>query len=199
MTTIRTSSTEERLARIRELLPEIEQISRADAREAVVQIWDQVWRESEWDDLATIPKNGSAPLATEKVHGAWTLVTHARTVAQLAVANAEILTKLHGLEFDRDALLVIALLHDASKVVEYIGSPEAVEKGRFGELIQHGVYGSFLMWQHNLPLEWIHAVISHTPSSAVPPKTQEALIVRYVDFLDTDAMLLDIGGKLHIG
>jgi putative nucleotidyltransferase with HDIG domain len=135
----------------------------------------------------------------EHVPGAWTLVTHARTVARLAIANAEVLTEMHGLSFDRDALLVISLLHDASKVVEYVGTPASIQKGRFGELIQHGVYGAFLMWQRALPLEWVHAIISHTPSSAVPPKTQEALLVRYVDFLDTDAMLLDTGEKLHIG
>jgi putative nucleotidyltransferase with HDIG domain len=133
------------------------------------------------------------------VPDAWTLVTHARTVAQLSLANAEVLERLHGIHYDRDALLVIALLHDVSKLVEYVDDQDGgAEKGEFGELIQHGVYGAFLMWQHALPLEWVHAVISHTPSSRVLPKTQEALIVRYVDFLDTDAMLLDIGDPLHL-
>lgn len=196
--TTRTSDAEERHAHILELLPEIDEIHAAGARDAVVEIWDRVWQESEWDDLATIPKNPSAADAVEHVPFAWTLVTHARTVAQLALANADVLTALHGIQYDRDALIAIALLHDASKVVEYVGSPASIEKGHFGRLIQHGVYGAFLMWQHELPLEWVHAVISHTPSSATPPQTQEALLVRYVDFLDTDVMLLDTGGKLHI-
>jgi putative nucleotidyltransferase with HDIG domain len=198
VTATRNSARDERRSRITELMPEIDLISKPEVRDAVVEIWDRVWQESEWVDLATVPKNPAAATAVEYVPGAWTLVTHSRTVAQLALANADVLTRMHGLEYDRDALLVIALLHDASKVVEYVGTPASIEKGHFGQLIQHGVYGAFLMWQHELPLEWVHGVISHTPSSATPPQTQEALIVRYVDFLDTDVMLLDTGGKLHI-
>jgi putative nucleotidyltransferase with HDIG domain len=189
----------ERIAHIRTLLPEIGRISSAEARAAVEHIWARCWAESEWPDLATVPKNSASSRATEYVPGAWTLVTHARTVAQLALANADVLERLHGIHYDRDALLVIALLHDVSKLVEYVDdSTGAARKGHFGELIQHGVYGAFLMWQHALPVEWVHAVISHTPSSAVLPQTQEALVVRYVDFLDTDAMLLDLGDPLHI-
>jgi hypothetical protein len=30
------------------------------------------------------------------------------------------------------------------------------------------------------------------------PRTHEALIVRYVDFLDTDSMLLDAGEELYL-
>jgi putative nucleotidyltransferase with HDIG domain len=189
----------DRITRIRELLPEIERIGSAEARTAVERIWERCWAESEWPDLAAVPKNSASSRATEHVPGAWTLVTHTRTVALLALANADVLERLHGIHYDRDALLVIALLHDVSKLVEYVADDAGgARKGNFGELIQHGVYGAFLMWQHALPTEWVHAVISHTPSSTVPPQTQEALVVRYVDFLDTDAMLLDLGDPLHI-
>jgi putative nucleotidyltransferase with HDIG domain len=188
-----------RIRRIRELLPELQEIGSEQARIAVEQIWERCWAESAWPDVAVVPKNGAAARAVAHVPDAWTLVTHARTVAQLSLVNAEVLERLHGIHYDRDALLVIALLHDVSKLVEYVDDQDGgAEKGEFGELIQHGVYGAFLMWQHALPLEWVHAVISHTPSSRVLPKTQEALIVRYVDFLDTDAMLLDIGDPLHL-
>jgi putative nucleotidyltransferase with HDIG domain len=188
-----------RLARIRELLPEIAEISSAQARTAVAEIWEKAWADSEWPDPAVVPKNGAAARAVEHVPAAWTLITHTRAVARLALASADVLTDLHGLTYDRDALLVIALLHDVSKIIEYVATEDGgARKGRFGQLVQHGVYGAFLMWQHALPLEWVHGVISHTPASSVPPRTPEALVVRYVDFLDTDAMLLDIGERLHI-
>jgi hypothetical protein len=189
---------DEDIERIRELIPEIALIGDDSLREAVEEIWQQAWRESDWDDLADVPKNPSSPAAPQRTADAWTLVTHTRAVAQLAVPAAETIKALHGIDFDRDALLALAILHDASKLLEYEGTREAITKSRTGRLIQHGVYGAFLMWQHGLPVELVHGVISHTPSSTVLPQTHEALIVRYVDFLDTDSMLLDAGEKLFL-
>ena len=196
--TLRTENAHPNVESIRKLLPEIAQIGDDSLRGIVEAIWDQVWRESDWDDLADIPKNPSAPAAPARVPNAWTLVTHTRAVAQLAVSAAETIKTLHGIDYDHDALLALALLHDVSKVVEYEGTKDEIEKGRMGKLIQHGVYGAFLMWQHGLSHEMVHAVISHTPSSRVLPQTHEALVVRYVDFLDTDTMLLDAGEKLYL-
>jgi hypothetical protein len=196
--TRKTDNAHQNLESIRELLPEIAQIGDDTLRGIVEEIWDQVWQESDWEDLADIPKNPSSPAAPARVPNAWTLVTHTRAVAQLAVTSAETIRTLHGIDYDHDSLLALALLHDVSKVVEYEGTKDAIEKGRMGNLIQHGVYGAFLMWKHGLSHEMVHGVISHTPSSRVLPQTHEALIVRYVDFLDTDAMLLDAGEKLYL-
>ena len=186
------------LRRVREAIPEVGLIGDAGLRGAVESIWQEAWRASTWDDLTDVPKNPSATSAPQRVADAWTLVTHTRAVAQLALASAETVKALHGIDFDRDALLALAILHDVSKLVEYEGTRTAITKTRLGELIQHGVHGAFLMWQHGLPVELVHGVISHTPSSNVLPQTHEALIVRYVDFLDTDSMLLDAGEKLFL-
>jgi hypothetical protein len=183
---------------IRELLPELAQISDDGLRQTVESIWEQLWRESDWEDLADVPKNPSSPGAPQRVPNAWTLVTHSRAVARLAVGSAETIKDLHGIDYDHDSLVALALLHDVSKILEYEGTKESVRKGRMGSLIQHGVYGAFLMWQHGLSHEMVHGVIAHTPSSGVLPQTHEALIVRYTDFLDTDSMLLDAGEKLYL-
>jgi putative nucleotidyltransferase with HDIG domain len=193
-----TTTKEDRIAQIRQLLPELTQIEDLSLRGAVEEIWEQVWSESGWVELADIPKNASAPGAPQRVTNAWTLITHSRAVAQLARATADIILTLHGIPYDGDALLALALLHDVSKVVEYEGTKDASRRSEFGKLIQHGVYGAFLMWQHGLPTELVHGVIAHTPSSRNLPRTHEALIVRYVDFVDTDAMLLDAGEALHL-
>ncbi|MBF8188356.1 HD domain-containing protein [Nonomuraea sp. K274] len=187
-----------RIERIRGLLPEIAQISDESLRSTVETIWERMWAESGWGDIADIPKNPSAPGAPQRVPDAWTLVTHTRAVAQLALTSAETVKTLHGIPYDHDALLAIALLHDVSKIVEYEGTREKIQKGHVGRLIQHGVYGAFMMWQHGLPTELVHGVIAHTPSSRGVPQTHEALIVRYVDFLDTDSMLLDAGEELYL-
>jgi putative nucleotidyltransferase with HDIG domain len=189
---------DKRIEHIRALVPEIAGIGDSALRHAVESIWDEMWSQSSWEELADIPKNPSAADAPQRVPGAWTLVTHTRAVAQLAVTSAEIVRTLHGIPYDTDALLAIALLHDVSKIVEYEGTKDKSRKSRTGELIQHGVYGAFLMWQHKLPEELVHGVIAHTPNSRTLPRTHEALIVRYVDFLDSDSMLLDAGHELHL-
>ena len=188
----------ERIGHIRSLLPEIADIADDSLRSAVESIWEEMWNQSDWDELADIPKNPSAADAPQRVPDAWTLVTHTRAVAQLAVTSAEIIQRLHGIPYDPDALLAIALLHDVSKIVEYEGTKDKSRKSRTGELIQHGVYGAFLMWEHKLPVELVHGVVAHTPNSRTLPRTHEALIVRYVDFLDSDSMLLDAGLELHL-
>jgi putative nucleotidyltransferase with HDIG domain len=192
------ATTQQRIEQIRGLLPEISQIADDTLRRAVESIWEQMWTESDWADLADIPKNPSAPSAPQRVPDAWTLITHTRAVAQLAVTSAETVKTLHGIPYDHDALLAMALLHDVSKIVEYEGTKEKIQKSRTGQLIQHGVYGAFMMWQHKLPTELVHGIIAHTPSSRGVPRTHEALIVRYVDFLDTDSMLLDAGEELYL-
>jgi putative nucleotidyltransferase with HDIG domain len=189
---------QDNVASIRELLPEIAAIGDDSLREAVELIWEQVWRESDWEQLADIPKNPSAPAAPQRVENAWTLITHSRAVAQLALSSAETIKSLHGIGYDHDSLLALALLHDVSKVVEYEGTRDSITKSAMGKLIQHGVYGAFLMWQRGLSTELVHGVVSHTPSSRILPQTHEALIVRYVDFLDTDSMLLDAGEELYL-
>jgi hypothetical protein len=184
--------------RVRELLPELQQIGDEGLRDAVTEIWLQAWTESGWEDMAAVPKNPSATKAAASVDDAWTLITHTRVVAQVAAASADIVAKLHGTAYDLDTVIALALLHDVSKLLEYEGTETSVAKSRFGELIQHGVYGAFLAWQQNLPVELVHGIIAHTPSSRSAPKTQEALIVRYADFISTDTLLLDVGEKLFI-
>ena len=192
------TSTDADLTRIHTLLPELDDIADTGLRTTVATIWQEFWRDSQWTDLAEIAKNPSATQAPERTPDAWTLVTHTRAVARLAVQAGETMQELHGIPFDRDALIALALLHDVSKIVEYEGSRQQVRKSQIGELIQHGVLAAAKMHQHGLPVEMVHGVVAHTPTSNTFPRTHEALIIRYVDFLDTDVMLLDAGLPLYL-
>jgi hypothetical protein len=44
----------------------------------------------------------------------------------------------------------------------------------------------------------VHAIVSHTRRSGVAPRTLEAVILHYVDYLDTDVLLLDCGQELDV-
>ena len=183
------SERDRRRTRIAELLPEVELIGSSDWRKAVIDIWDEVWAESEWGDPEACPKSHKQVLDSSNV-------LHTRSVTQQALATAEIVERLHGAAVDRDVLVSGCLLHDVSKLVECRPSDEGVATSHLGDLIQHGVYAAHKALAHGLPESVAHILISHTHASRTVPATIEAIIVHYVDFLDSDVLLQQRGIRL---
>jgi putative nucleotidyltransferase with HDIG domain len=165
------------------LIPELQLVSSADLRRAITEVWSAAWKLSDWESLTDVPKAAGILPPSRK------LVTHTRSVARLAVSAAEIIRDAHDIPFDRDELVTIALLHDVSKVIEAVGPPEAPSPSVAGRLFQHATFGAHLMWNAGLPDTIVHGVIAHTVQSKTVPATWEAIIVHYVDYLDSDAML----------
>lgn len=183
----------EDVAYVTSVFPEVEDISDARLREQVIDIWVECWRESAWERIEDAPKNPNNLGSERRLH------QHVRGVTQEAVATAEIVENLHGIAADRDTLLAAALLHDVSKLVEY--QPDgagSAETSPLGKLIQHAAYAAHKAWEKGVPDEVVHVIISHTRNSNKPPRTLEGLIVHYVDYLDTDALLFDAGAKLDL-
>lgn len=179
---------------VRDALPELLLIENNDLREAVVSIWADCWGDSEWEMLLSVPKHPD--LRPER-----TLVDHSRSVAKLAVACAQVVCEIHGLEFDQDTIVASALLHDVSKMVEYRpdrAGRSAAELSELGQRLQHAFYGAAQAMGHQLSLEIIHAIVAHTAFSKVVPQTWEAVLVHYVDYLDSDALLLAENRPLHL-
>jgi putative nucleotidyltransferase with HDIG domain len=187
MTDVTTDGTE---TAVLSALPEIGDISDGSLRDAVTRVWSRAWRSSGWQRLDEVPKSPDLPARR-------TLVTHTRAVTRIAAGITDVVTGLHGVTVDRDATLAIALLHDVSKLHEF--ERDAAGGARFsptGRLYQHGFLGAHWMAEEGLPTELVHGVIAHTPLSAVVPQTQEAVIVHYADFADSDVQLLDAGRRL---
>ena len=181
-------------AKITDLLPEILLIKDAVLREAVTEIWFECWQESAWPDLEKVPKNTELPIKR-------TLVTHSRSVAQLAIKSAEVIKTFHGIDFDQDALIAASLLHDVSKMYENDPSADgkASKDSPQSRLIQHGAYGAHKAWEKHLSVEIIHNILAHTRASRTIPATWEAILVHYVDYLDSDALLFDDNHPLLLG
>jgi putative nucleotidyltransferase with HDIG domain len=176
---------------VRRAFPELELIDDAELAEIVIQVWLEVWGESEWQRLEDAPKN------PETVTLQHSVVAHTRSVTKQALAIADAVQEFHGLETDRDLIVASCLLHDVSKLLEFEpGDGDGPRTARFGELIQHGVYGMHMAFAHRLPVELAHIIGSHTTQSRLPPKTLEAVIVHYADFADSDALVWSSGGKL---
>lgn len=181
---------EEAAPEVLEALPEIEDLSDAPLRASVTRIWSRAWTSSAWHALDQVPKSPELPARR-------TLVTHTRAVTRIAARITEVVTELHGVTVDRDAALAIALLHDVSKLHEFERDPAG--GARFsptGRLYQHGFLGAHWMAEEGLPTELVHGVLAHTPLSTTVPQTQEAVIVHYADFVDSDVQLLDAGRTL---
>lgn len=183
------TGTGERRARIAELLPEIELVSVQAWREAIIDIWEEVWAESTWADPEDCPKSHKQVLDSSNI-------LHTRSVTLQALATADVVERLHGAAVDRDVLVTGCLLHDVSKLVECQPGTEGPTTSELGTLLQHGVYAAHKALAHGLPESVAHILISHTHLSRTLPATTEAIIVHYVDFLDSDVLLHQRGIRL---
>jgi hypothetical protein len=180
----------DRDSQIRALLPEIAAIGDPVLAGAVVDIWLEFWEQSAWERLEDVPKNPKS-LADRP------LLAHVRAVTQQAIAVGRIVQAQHGIAVDMDLLTAAALLHDVSKLREY--APEAGTPGvatRYGTLIQHGIGTAASVLHRGLPLDLAHLIITHTEASALPPRTIEAVILHYVDYADSDVLLMAEGQPL---
>lgn len=170
-------STEEREMLI-EALPELEYIKNENYRKAVIDIWLDTLKDSEWENIEDVPKSKDVQ--------SYSNLKHTRSVTLQAIACADIIEKMYDFAVDRDVLITAALLHDISKFFEY---DKSGNKTKYGNLMQHAVYSVHKAIEYNLPLEIQHLILTHTGLSKVMPQTIEALIMHYTDYLDSDVLL----------
>ena len=186
ITSERTQITDADRAYVRDLFPELAEISDPGLADAVVEIWAETWKESRWERIEDAPKN------PETVNARHKLVPHTRAVTVQGIAMARAIREFHDLPVNLDYVIAGCNLHDVSKLLEYGGSG----KTEFGQMVQHGVYGVHKALAHGLPLELVHIIGSHTTQSRLAPRTTEAIIVYYADYADSDALMLEAGQRL---
>ncbi|NUO19628.1 HD domain-containing protein [bacterium] len=120
------------------------------------------------------------------------LVEHTLSMVKLAGQMAEHYPQLH-----RDLLITGTLLHDIGKVVELTFEP-ALDYTSDGRLLGHITVGTLLVEEkiraiENFPAEMrkqlLHLILSHQgdgdKGSPVKPMTLEALVLHYLDELDS--------------
>ena len=159
------------------LLTEINLIENKVYKKIVADIWYETWLSSDWIDLNDVPKS----MDTKGISN----IQHTRSVTKMAISTADILEEMYSIDIDYDVLIVSALLHDVSKVIEYHESGYT----KYGESIQHGFYGVQKSLDHGLPLEIAHIINTHTHISRKIPNSYEGIIINYVDYLDSDILL----------
>jgi len=168
-------------------LPELELIKNEAYKKAVIDIWEEVVKESGWENIEDVPKSGAAKEFRN--------LDHTRSVTLQAAACADIVEKIYNFKVDRDALITAALIHDLSKFFEF---NKDGSKTQYGKLMQHGMLAAQKAAEHGLPLEIQHMVVTHTDLSRIMPQTIEAIILHYVDYLDSDVLLHVLGKPLFL-
>lgn len=165
------------------LYPEISQIGDAKLRRAVVEIWQELWAQSKWDDPAAVPTSGEIPYSN---------LPHTQCVVAMALSVADAFRKYHKLEVNRDHLIAAAVLQDASKVVEYEPGPGGkARRTRIGRNYPHGFWCAHLAVQKGVPDAISHIMLTHSSSAAKFPDTLEGKILYYVDQLDVIGIYKD--------
>jgi hypothetical protein len=157
-------------------LPEISQISDEALRQAVIDIWQELWAASSW---ATVLDVAVGP----DIH--YPHLPHNRAIIRIALAVADIWHDEHGIEIDRDQLIAAAALQDASKLVEYAPAGDGrVVMSDLGQNLPHAFWVAHLALNHGLSHELCEVLLNHTPQSAKFPRTLIGKILYWVDQLD---------------
>lgn len=174
---------DEKSLNINEIFPKINDIKNEHYRKLVVDIWEEMWQKSKWEDIYALPV---APTIK------YSQVTHNNAVAEMALSVSEVFEKFHNVDVDRDILLTAVLLRDVSKLIE----SEPADNGetitsKLGEIYPHAFLGAQMAVQYGVPDKISEIILNHTPQSAVFPKSIEGKIVYYVDQLDVIAIYRD--------
>ena len=150
-----------------------------------------------WEDATFIEKFCIAP-AAKKMHHAYLggLLEHTLSVSILV----DSLIKCHYRGIDRDLLLTGAMLHDIGKIDEYEYTT-MIDYSTEGRLLNHIIIGVRMLdvkiasipnFPENTAQLLRHLIISHHGireyGSPEPPKTLEAVILHYLDDLDSKIM-----------
>ncbi len=165
----------------RDLMKMVDSISDSELRDFLRVIFRSLR-----DDLLMAP-------AAVKHHHAYIggLLEHSLNVAKMV----EFVSKTYGV--NRDMAVAGALLHDIGKIKEYVVKPSGIEVSTEGELKGHIVIGVEMVrsfarkskLSKSKLLELEHIIISHHGQmelgSPVIPKTPEALIVHFVENMDS--------------
>lgn len=146
-----------------------------------------------WNDKEFVNKFKTAP-AAKKMHHAYIggLLEHTLSVALLADKVAG-----HYSGIDRDLLISGAILHDIGKILEF-DYKTSIDYSDQGRLLNHIVIGLEILDEKiesvkNFPEEKAlllkHMIVSHHGQrefgSPEPPKTIEAVLLNYIDDIDS--------------
>lgn len=183
MTTTAGTATGRSRLDVASLYPQVAQIADAKLRQAVIEIWEELWAQSAWANIEDVPTSGEIPYPN---------LPHTQCIVELVLSVADAFEKYHGVKVNRDHLIAAAILQDASKVVEYAPGPDGKARHTsIGKNYVHGFWAAHLAVRKGVPDEISHVILTHGSASAKFPDTLEGKILYYIDQLDVIAIHKD--------
>ena len=180
----RSAVTDELRARVRNELPEVDEIRDAGLATKVVEAWALALASSSFDAIAEIEPSGNPGVNTLR-RGSQT--DHIRGVTRMALALAEQLqAQLPDLVVNRDILIAGALCHDVGKPWEFDPENrrrwEADPRAAGLPAIRHPAFGVHLCLTVSLPEEVAHCAAAHSGEGELLVRSLENTIVHHADY-----------------
>lgn len=174
----------ERIRAIAKYFPIIEEISDPELKLKTAKVWIRALENCGWDDLEDARFNKDVPEQS--------LANHIRATTEGTCHVAKAMNAYQNLGLDLDRVIILGLLHDVSKVLEF--EPDGKGGSRHTELgkyVQHGFMGAVYAMEEGFSLEYINLIVSHTPESNTKPFAREGMLFAFIDLADADLVALD--------
>lgn len=172
--------------------PYLSMIGDESLRKGVREIWEELFRRSEWKEP------GEAPFELKK--NSVSMLQHTLNVAAYVAELAEVYGSAYkdkNMVFDQDVLIAGALLHRVSRFLEYRPGKNGPEMSEAGCLFGENFFAADLIRKKKLPFGVLHIVMSVSSMTKPAPATREALLVYFADRIDTDVNNLLQGRPLR--
>jgi len=174
--------------KIKELLPEINEIKDAGLRGKVAAVIQAALERGGWQpaDMTRIPFT----LLIDPCPASY--AEHVRGVTRSALGIARAMAETYGdrLKINLDTLVAGALLHDVGKLVEYHNVDGKTVKSKTGKMLRHPFSGAALCYEFGLPDEVTHCVAVHAHEGDGARATAEAIIINHADFANFEPFKL---------
>lgn len=163
------------------LFPAVQELEDAQILEKLAAVWDEMFQQSAWDTPEQACFSPDLPQ--------YRLVDHVNVTIEGTLAVAACIEKHQHISFDRQSILILGVLHDASKLVEYEPAPGGgCAASEIGRTIQHGVMAACAARRHGFSLQVMNQILTHTPRSKMKPSDKEAVLFAHVDLSDADTL-----------
>ena len=191
------SATDALRAKVREELPEVEEISSSELQKKVVEAWATSLGGSSFGAIAEIKPSGNPDTPPLKTG---TQTDHIRGVTRLAMVIAgEMMAMFPDLKINRDVLIAGALCHDVGKPWEFDPKNQARWKGAPRAAgfpsIRHPAYGVHICLSVGLPEAVAHMAGAHSGEGELVVRSLENTVVHHADYAFW--LTLEAGGLLH--
>lgn len=164
--------------RIVKIFPILEKIEDKQTAYKIAKSWMYSFEHSKWD---AIEEGCYSPMVPGKK-----LVDHVRVATEGVLAFAELINKYHGYSFDTQQLIVLGLMHDCCKLMEY--EPDGKGGGQlseYGKKLPHGALSAYIATEMGFDLDMIHLIITHSSHIKNKPQTIEGILFGFSDLADT--------------